>query len=135
MVKTVRLAKEIQISAENNIGILADLSKLLAENNINIEAVAGYAVNNAAKIMLITDDISKSMEILNQAGYKEVKENPVIILELENKPGALKNAAAILAANKIDIKQIYGTARISGCPSKLILSTSDNDRALIELKK
>ena len=135
MIKTVRLGREIQISAENNIGVLADLSKLLAENGINVEAIAGYALNNEAKIMIIADDILRSTEILNKAGYKGVKENQVVILELENKPGALKTAASILAVNKIDIKHIYGTARISGCPSRLILSTSDNDKALVELKK
>ena len=135
MIKAVKLGMEIQVNAANKIGILADISKLLSEKGINIEGVAGYAVGSDAKIMIVTDDTLRTTDALNKAGYKGVKENQVVILELENKPGALKTAASILTMNKIDIKQIYGTTRISGCPSKLILSTSDNDKALIELKK
>ena len=135
MIKAVKLGKEIQVTSENKIGILADVSKLLSEKGINIEGVAGYAVGGEAKIMIVTDDTLRTTDALNKAGYKGVKENQIVIVELENRAGALKAVTSVLAANKIDIKQVYGTACISGCPAQLILSTSDNDKALVELKK
>ncbi|MGA2774979.1 MAG: hypothetical protein ABSE81_02820 [Candidatus Omnitrophota bacterium] len=135
MIKAVKLGKEIQIGTGNKVGVLANVSKLLTEKGINIEGVAGHVVNNEAKLMVITDDALRTMDALNKAGYKEVKENQVVIVELENKPGALKTVTSILAAAKIDIKQVYGTACIAGCPAQLVLSTSDNDKALVELKK
>ncbi|MDD5596198.1 MAG: ACT domain-containing protein, partial [Candidatus Omnitrophica bacterium] len=57
MIKSANLAKEIVVTVVNKIGILADISKLVADHGINIEAVAGYAdKDNNAKIMLVTDD-------------------------------------------------------------------------------
>lgn len=135
MIKAVKLGKEIQVTSVNKVGILADVSKLLSEKGINIEGVAGYAVSGEARIMIITDDTLRTTDALNKAGYKGAKESQVVIVELENKMGALNAVTSILAANKIDIKQIYGTACISGCPAQLILSTGDNDKALVELKK
>ena len=135
MIKAVKLGKEIQITSVNKIGILADLSKLLSEKGINIKGIAGYAVGGEAKIMIVTDDTLRTIDALNKAGYQGVKESQIVIIELENRPGALKTVISILAACKIDIKQVYGTACISGCPAQLILSTSDNDKALVELKK
>ncbi|MFA5275620.1 MAG: hypothetical protein WC417_01845 [Candidatus Omnitrophota bacterium] len=135
MIKAVKLGQEIQIGTGNKAGVLANVSKLLSEKGINIEGVAGHVINNEAKIMVITNDALRAKDALSKAGYKEVKENQVIIIELENKLGALKTVTSVLAEGKIDIKQIYGTACVAGCPAQLVLSTSDNDKALVELKK
>ena len=135
MIKSADLGKEIAVTIVNKIGVLADISRLLSETGINIEAVAGYAIDKDAKIMLVTDDNLRSVDALKKAGYGSLKENEVIILELENEPGALKTISTILADNGIDIKQICGTTCTCGCPTKIILSTSNNEKALLAFKK
>lgn len=135
MIKAVKIVKEIVVTVVNKIGVLADMSGLLANSKVNIEAVAGYAVGNDAKIMLVTDDNPRATDILKKSGYASIAENEVVIVELENKIGALKNITAKLAAQSLDIKQIYGTVCSGGCPAKIVLSTSDNVKAVIALKK
>ncbi len=135
MIRQAQLGKEIAVTVVNKIGVLEDMSKLLAGHGINIEAVAGYAADNEAKIMLVTDDNLRSVDALKKSGYKSIKENEVVVIELENKPGALKNITAKLAAEGIDIKQIYGTTCSAGCPAKIVISTSDNEKALVAFKK
>ena len=135
MVKQAQLGKEIVVTVSNKIGVLADMSKLVAEHGINIDAVAGYAAGNEAKIMLVTNDNLRVTDALKKAGYNSIKEEEVVILDLENKAGALKNVLSVLAAQSIDIKHIYGTTCGGGCPAKLILSTSDNEKALVAFKK
>jgi len=134
MLKGVNLTKGIVVTVTNKIGALADMSKVLADHGINIEAVKGYADNEKAKIMLITDDNLRSIDALKKSGYKSAVESEMIMLELENNPGALKNITAKLASEEIDIKFIYGTTCPSGCPARIILSTSDNQKALVALK-
>jgi len=134
MIKSVNLGKELVVTAPNKIGILANISKILADHGINIEGVAGYAANNEAKIMLVVDDTLRGREALEKNGYKTIKENEVIVVVLENKPGALKGITAKMVAEKIDIKYTYGSACPEGCPARLILSTSDNERALVVFK-
>lgn len=136
MVKSAQLGKEISVTVVNKIGILFDISKILADHGINIEAVAGYSVNGKeAKIMLVTSDNLRAKDALIKAGYKKTEENPVVILELENKAGALKNITLRLAEKHIDIKYIYGTACSDNCPSKVILSTNNDAEALLAFKK
>ena len=134
MLKDVNLAKEIVVTVGNKIGVLADISKILADHGINIEAVAGYADNAEAKIMLVTDDNLRSVDALKKKNYKSIVEKEIIVIELENKAGALKNITSKLASEGIDIKYIYGTACSAGCPAKIILSTSDNEKALVAFK-
>ena len=134
MVRDAKLGKELVVTVPNKIGILANISKILADHGINIEGVAGYAANNEAKIMLVASDTLRAKEALVKAGYKMTKENEIVIVDLENKPGALKGISAKLADAKIDIKYTYGTACPTGCPARIILSTSENEKALLSLK-
>ena len=135
MVKSAQLAKQIVVTIANKVGILAEISKLVADHGINVEAVAGYAINNEAKIMFLTSDNQRVTDALKKAGYSSIKEEEVVVVELENKAGALKNITGVLVDQGIDIKQVYGTACIAGCPAKIILSTSNNDKVLVALKK
>ncbi|MDD5595717.1 MAG: ACT domain-containing protein [Candidatus Omnitrophica bacterium] len=136
MIKSANLAKEITVTVVNKIGILADIAKLVAEHGINIEAVAGYAdKENNARIMLVTADNLRVADALKKSGYKALNESEVIVVELENKTGALKYITAKLGAAEIDIKSIYGTTCLAGCPARMVLTTSDNAKALVALKK
>ena len=135
MIKNAEMGKEILITVSNKVGILANMSKIMGEHGINIEGVAGYAQGNEAKIMLVVDDELRAKEALAKAGYKSLKEKDVVIVDLINKPGALKSIAAKLAEEKIDILYTYGTTCPEGCPARLILSTSDNEKTLVLIKK
>ena len=134
MITSVKSGKELVVTLANRMGVLADISGLLAGNGINIEGVAGYAVGSEAKIMLVTIDATAAVNVLKKSGYNSIKENSVLVVELENKPGALKNITSKLVSQGVDIKQIYGTTCSSACPAKLILSTSDYEKAMAALK-
>lgn len=135
MLKAADLGKEINMTVINKIGVLADMAKILADHGINIEAAAGYAEKDNAKIMLVTDDNLRAVDALKKKGYKSAAEKEVVILELENKTGALKNVTVTLESAGVDIKYIYGTTCAGTCPARLVLSTSDNEKALVAFRK
>ena len=135
MIKKAKLGKEIVVTVVNKIGVLADISRILADHGINIEAVAGYAIENTAMIRLVTEDNLRSMDALKKQGYKSIKEKEAVIIELDNKPGALKSITTKLAEQQIDVKQIYGTTCPEGCPAKIVLSSSNNEKALVAFRK
>ena len=135
MIREANLGKEVVITTANKAGILANISKVLADHGLNIEGVAGYVVNNEAKLMIVSEDTLRAGDALLKAGYKSMKVNEIIVVDLENKPGALKSLTAKLAADKIDIKYTYGTACPSGCPARIIIATTDNAKALVALKR
>ncbi|MCM8779676.1 MAG: hypothetical protein NC914_00775 [Candidatus Omnitrophica bacterium] len=135
MAINAHLGKEIVVTIVNKVGILAEMSDIIASHGINIEAVGGYAVANTANVMLVTNDNLRAIEALRAKGYKSAVENEVVIVDLDNKPGALKNVAKKLAEQDIDIKHIYGSVCSDACPARLVISCSNNEKALILLKK
>jgi hypothetical protein len=135
MIKSAQLNKQITVTVINKIGVLADLTKILAGRDINIVGAAGYALDKEAKIMLVTEDNLSTIDALKKAGYKSLEEKEVIVVELENKAGALKLVTTMLAAEGIDIKQVYGSVCAGGCAARLILSTSNNEKTLASFNK
>ena len=83
--------------------------------------------------MIVADDALRAKEALTKGGYK-TKETEVLVIELENKPGALKSVTAKLLAEKIEMRSIYGAACATGCAAKIIVTTSNNEKALVALQ-
>ena len=134
MVKAVNLGKEIVVTTDNKIGILSHISRVLADHGINIEGIAGYSTDKVARLMFVVDDTLRAKEAIIKAGYKDTRESEIVIVDLENKPGALKVATAKLASEKVDIRYMYGTTCPDGCPARLIFATSENEKAVVSLK-
>jgi hypothetical protein len=134
MIKNAALGKEIVVRVINKIGVLSEMSSILSDHGINIQAVNGYSLENIATVRFFTEDNVRAIEALKKSGYTDTKEKEVVVLELENKTGSLKNITSRLAKDGIDIIHIYGTACSGGCPAKIVLSTSDNEKALVVLK-
>lgn len=137
MLKKAALTKQISVTVENKIGILDIMAGYLSDRGINIEALAGYELPGADKsaIRLIVDDTRRASEAIKERGFGPVEVNDVIIVELDNKPGALKTVTSLLVHKGINIKYIYSTTSLEECPVKVIMTTSDNEAAYVILKK
>ncbi len=136
MIRSLMLGKEISVVVLDEVGALSKMTSFLVNHGINVEAIAGYSnnVGDQAGLMFVTNNNVEAVEILTNNGYVDTKENEVIIVELENTPGALKNISERLAQNDINIIYIYCTTCMGGCPAKIILSTTDNLRAMSVLE-
>ncbi|MDO8662901.1 MAG: ACT domain-containing protein [Candidatus Omnitrophota bacterium] len=135
MIKAVNMKKEIVVTVANSVGALANICKILADHGINLEAFVGYGMGKEAKIHLVTVDNLRASDALKKAGYKSQEEKSIVVIDLENKVGALKLVTEKVAQEKVDIKYAYGTTCSSGCPATIALSASDNEKAFVALKK
>jgi hypothetical protein len=137
MLKKALLTKEISVTVVNKIGVLDIMAGYLADRGINIEAIAGYEMpgSSQATIMLVVDNALRATEAIKERDFGSIEEHDVILVELDNKPGALKTVTGLLALKGINIRYIYATTSLDKCPVRVILSTSDNQAALIMLKK
>jgi hypothetical protein len=135
MVKGALLGEEITITTKNKVGLLADIALIMVNNGINIEAAAGFEVGSTAKILLITNANLKVIGELRKKRYKSIKETEVVLVDLENRPGALKLVTTELKNNKINIKHVYVTSCSCGGSSKMVLQTDDNERAMALLAR
>ena len=137
MLQKAVLAKQISITVNNEIGALDRLAGYLADRGINIEAIAGYETEglNEAKIMLVVDDTVRAADALREKGSGSIEEKEVIMVELDNKPGALKTVTNLLVHTEVNIRYIYSTGNSETSPVRVVLATTNNEKAYISLKK
>lgn len=137
MLRKATLVRQIYVTVNHEVGVLNRMADHLADRGINIEAVAGYEITGTdkARVMLVVEDTRRATDLLKQKGFTPLEEREEILVELENKPGALKSVTSLLAAKGINIRQIYGTMSTEKSPVRVVLATSDNQAAIVALKK
>jgi len=137
MIVSANLIKQVCVRTKDEVGVLADIARIIAEHGMNIEAIAAYHKEgtNTAEVMLIADVERRAAEALTEEGYDDVSEHDCIIVEVENKPGALKILAKKLSDAGINISCTYGTICAKGCPAKIVLVTDQLQETLIVLKR
>jgi hypothetical protein len=134
MIQSVKLGKEFVIVSENKVGALSKIAAIFADHGIDILAISAQAAGGVALMNLVTDEPLRTKDQLRLKGYK-AQENGVLLVQVEDKPGVLLQLTRKLAAKKIDILNIYGSSPASYGPCVLVLSTNDNQKALVTLKK
>lgn len=125
------LVKQFSVFVQNKIGTLNKLTRLLAQNNINIRAFSIADEMEWGVVRLIVDDDARTREVLKSEGIM-FGENTVILHHLPNRPGALAEVARVLAKNKISVTAAYASGE--GEETVVIFSTSDNRKAHSLLK-
>lgn len=129
----IYIGKEVKVSMEDRVGALAEVIDCIAEAGVNIEDICVNVVGGEAFFYFITDNNEKVQPVLESKGYK-AGERQVVVLSLENRPGALLKVAQKLREEHIDIKYLYGTTSGSGQKTTLVFSSSNNDKAAEVLK-
>jgi hypothetical protein len=121
------IAKELVASLPAKIGLLAEVAAAIRAKGVNIKAVSAYEGGGEGKFLLVTDDNAKAAEALKSMGA-DPREKSVVMADLEDRPGALEEAAKTLADAGINIEYVYGASGLVG-KARLVFSTSDDVRA------
>lgn len=118
----VRKCKQFSIFLENRVGALAELCKLISDRSINLLGICAIDTVEEAVLRIVVEDECGTRESLIEAGFHPV-ETEVLLMELDNVPGATGRIAAQLANTGINIDYIYASAHPSGEKAYLVLRT------------
>ena len=116
------------IMANNEVGVIADISRVLADNNLNIEAISAEGHGEKGVITLTTDDYDGALQALTNAGFKTVTDD-ALILRLPDEPGALAKVAERFKDTGVNIQSLHILARQGGYTT---VALSADDRAKAE---
>jgi hypothetical protein len=126
-------SKQLTFFKANKVGLLAQISAVLAAADVNITGLCAYQINKRAYFMMITDNNAKAKRALKKI-KTTAKEEPVIVVEMSNKVGEIEKVSTVLSEAGIDIQYAYGTAgskRSSFC----VVKTDKDAKAIKVINK
>lgn len=127
------LVKQISVFLENKSGRLAEVTRTLGDNNIDISALSIADTTDFGILRLIVDKPEKAEEVLKAEGFT-VSSTSVIAIRVQDKPGGLAQALGVLDKENIDIEYMYAFVSKTEDEALVILRVIENDRAIAALK-
>lgn len=123
--------ERIVIMVDNEVGVLAGITGVLAEAGINVESINTQSAGDRGAVILTADDTDHALSVLNQAGYKAVSDDAVVV-RMQDVPGALAGVADRLKQAGVNIQNLHILARQNGI-ALIALTTSDRDATMAAL--
>ncbi len=120
---------QISVFLENKSGRLADVTRTLAENEINIRALSIADTIDYGLLRLIVNDPVKAKSALSSSGFT-VALTEVLAIEVPDKPGGLAGIIEILSEAGINIEYMYAFVGTSGENAIVIFRIERVDEAI-----
>ena len=97
---------QISVFLENRTGQLAEITRLLAENHIDIRAISIAETADYGLARMIVDDAPKASNILLQHG-DILSMTPVWAVEVPDRPAGLSELLTVLAEGDVAVEYMY----------------------------
>jgi hypothetical protein len=133
---TVSTAIEITATFPDSMGLTAKVAAAVAAEKVNILAGTGYSASGLrrkATFTLIVDNLEKAERALERIGADEIQDSMVILVETENKVGALEKISKAIYDAGINIYYFYSTTS-SGKTATCVFKTADDQKAIKVLR-
>ena len=118
----------IIVMAKDQVGVIADISSVLADEDINVETIDAEVMGEAVTVILTTNHYDRALYILNQAGFKAVSDD-ALVLRLPDEPGALAAVAGNLKEAGVNIESLHILSRQAG-HAMIALKTDNQPEAI-----
>ena len=97
---------QISVFLENRAGQFAEITGILAENNIDLRAISIAETEDYGILRMIVDNAEQATSILMQHGYL-LSMTPVLVISVPDQPGGIASVLSTLAEGNIDIEYMY----------------------------
>ncbi len=132
-VKNVKV-KQISVFLENKSGRLAEVTRVLGDNNVNIRALSIADTTDFGILRLIVNKPQEANEALKREGFM-VSETEVIAVEVPDRPGGLADVLWELGVAGINIEYLYAFIGRSAGNALVVFRVEDCEGAIAALNK
>lgn len=122
-------AEQISIFVENKAGRLAEVTRILAEADINIRALSLADTTDFGVLRLIVNKTQKAGDVLKENGFT-VRRTQVAAVEIIDRPGGLLTVLDLLNGCGINIEYMYAYAHPPGSNAVMIFRFDQMPEAL-----
>jgi hypothetical protein len=128
------LVKQISVFLENKSGRLAEVTKTLGSNGIDISALSIADTTDFGILRLIVNQPEKAEAVLRENGFT-VSCTDVIAIAVADKPGGLAVALEVLDSEAIGIEYMYAFVGKTSNEALVILKVESPKKAIETLTK
>jgi hypothetical protein len=122
-------AEQISVFLENKAGWLAEITRVLAEADVNIRALSVADTSDFGILRLIVNDNDRARAALREHGFTVAKTD-VVAVEVEDKPGGLNRILELLSKKNINVEYMYAFVQHTGKDAVIVFRFDDIDAAI-----
>ncbi len=115
---------QISVFLENKSGRLADVTKVLADGEINLRAMTIADTADFGILRLIVNNPEKAAKILEDNGFT-IRITKVLGIEIEDKPGGLHKIMELFKENGLNIEYLYASLENKNNKAVVIFKVED----------
>jgi hypothetical protein len=126
--------KQISVFLENKSGRLAQVTRVLGANSINIRALSIADTTDFGILRLIVNDPDSAYRALKEAGFT-VSTTDVIAVEVKDDPGGLAQVLEIMQNVNINIEYLYAFLQKATNAALVVFRVEQVDTAIEVLQE
>lgn len=119
--------KQLSTFVENIPGAASDVTKILADADINIHALVLSDTMDFGVLRLIVSDTEKAYEVLKENKFV-VRQTDVLIVPISQDVGSLNKVLEVLRTESISIEYMYAFSGKEYGKAFAVIKTEDLDR-------
>ena len=120
---------QISVFLENRTGQLAEITRLLAQEHVDLRALSIAETSDYGLARMIVDDAYKASSILLKHG-DILSMTPVWAVEVPDSPGGLADVLTVLAEAQVDVEYMYSLFTRKDGHAYMVMRVSDEPRFL-----
>lgn len=120
---------QISVFLENRAGQLAELTRLLADNGVDLRAISIAETTDYGVVRMIADDDQKASAVLLGHGAI-LSVTPVWAVEVPDQAGGLASLLEVLAANHVSVEYMYSLFTHKDGMAYMVLRIADEEKFL-----
>ena len=123
--------EQLSIFVENKTGGLAEVTRTLADNNIDMRTLSIAETQDFGVLRAIVDDPPFSVREggFIRPGYISTV-TPVLAVAIDDRPGGLNRVLQVLVDNDINLEYTYAFVTRKSDIAYMVIRVADNDRAI-----
>ena len=115
---------QISVFLENRTGQLSEITRLLADSQVDIRAISIAETSDYGLARMIVDDAAKASKILLEHG-DILSMTPVWAVEVPDRPAGLHELLEVLSAAHVDVEYMYSLFTHRNDKAYMVLRVSD----------
>lgn len=99
--------KDFVLIPDDQPGVLARLGEAAGRAGINIEGISAFTGQGKGVVHVLVPDAERALAVLSEAGLDVRAARDVLVIDVEDRPGALGAVCRRLADAGVNIEQAY----------------------------